>query len=207
MNILALFSDIPSDRSFILPLCLRPFNRFCLVISVFWVLSTALGAQAIPTASRVGDLQVGALFNVTSPDYASNTLRGLGAYATFDFRTHWGVEAAFHQSNDPDSREGIYERTFEVGPRYVLHFGQLRPYGKFMVGRGVFQFPPDPRHPENGSVANLAYTIWAGGFGADYRVSPFVNIRADYELQRWGSFPPNGLSPRVLSVGVAYHFR
>ncbi len=165
-----------------------------------------LRAQAVPTASRAGDLQVGAAFNLGASDYGSNVLRGVGIYTTFDFRSHWGVEGAFHQLNDPDAKEGIYERTFEVGPRYVLHFGRISPYAKLMVGRGVFQFPPDPRHPENGPVANLAYTMWAGGLGADYHLRPSVNLRVDYEFQNWNAFPPHGLSPKVLSIGVAYHF-
>ncbi len=163
-------------------------------------------AQARPTASRVGDLQVGAMFNIVSPDYGRNTLRGFGAYATFDFRYHLGLEASFRHSPDPDSSEGIYERTFEIGPRYVLHYGRWSPYAKVMVGRGVFQFPPDPLHPENGPIANLAYNMWAGGVGVDYALHPSINIRADYESQRWMGFPPNGLSPQAFSIGVAYHF-
>ena len=168
--------------------------------------ATCLHAQAKPTASRAGDLQVGATFSLASPDYGPNTLRGVGAYATFDFRPHLGIEANFRQLNDPDGREGIYERNFEVGPRYVFRVGPLSPYAKLMIGRGVFQFPPDPRHPESGSVANLAYTTWAGGFGVDYSVRSSFNVRADYELQRWANFPPNGLSPHVFSLGIAYRF-
>jgi hypothetical protein len=164
----------------------RVFGCLYLAIAASRILSTTLFAQAKPTASRVGDLQVGAIYNLTHPDYGPNTLRGFWAYATFDFGVHWGIEAAFHQWDDPDSKEGIYEGTFEVGPRYVLHFGPLQPYGKFVLGRGVFQFPPDPRHPANGSVANLAYTMCAGGFGVDYHLTRSINVRADYELQRWG---------------------
>ncbi len=187
----------------------RPARAVLLALAVAIVglnFTTTLSGQARPTASKAGDLQVGGLFNLASPDYGPNTLRGIGAYATFDFRYHWGVEASFHQLNDPDGKENIYERTYEIGPRYVLHFGRLAPYAKLMVGRGVFQFPPSPRHPEDGPVANLAYTIWGGGFGADYHLTPSINLRADYELQQWHSFPPNGLTPRVLSFGVAYHF-
>jgi hypothetical protein len=31
-------------------------------------------------------------------------------------------------------------------------------------------------------------------------------VRVDYEYQRWLSFPPNGLSPWILGIGVAYRF-
>ncbi|WP_213804985.1 outer membrane beta-barrel protein [Granulicella sp. dw_53] len=184
---------------------IQSFRSVILTIGVFTV-SLFMNAQAAPTASRIGDLQVGAAFNLAVPDYGSNLLRGVGIYATVDIRRHWGVEGAFHQLNDTDSKVGIYERTFEVGPRYVLHFDRLSPYAKFMIGRGVFQFPPDSRHPENGSVANLAYNMWAGGIGADYHLGPSTNLRLDYELQNWNAFPPHGLNPQVLSIGVAYRF-
>lgn len=162
-----------------------------------------LDAQATPTASQAGDLQIGANFNLTQPDYSSHILKGFGFYTTFDFRKHIGIDGEFHQSNGKDA---IYERTYEIGPRYVMHFGPLSPYAKLMIGRGVFNFPPSPSDPAAGSVANLAFNMWSAGIGADYRIRPSVNVRADYEFQQWSSFPPNGLSPRVFSLGVAYHF-
>jgi hypothetical protein len=170
------------------------------------VSAALLVAQTPPTASRLGNLQIGATFNLASPDYSDQTFKGFGFYSTFDFRRHLGIEAEFHQLNDPNPAEGIYERTYEIGPRYVMHFGPFSPYAKLMVGRGVFNFPPSPSDPSGGPAANLAFNMWAVGFGADYRVRPSFNIRADYELQQWPSFPPNGLAPRVFSVGVAYHF-
>jgi len=165
-----------------------------------------LWGQAKPPIKPSNDLQVGATIDFASPDYGSNTLRGFGFYSTYDFRRHLGVEAEFHQLNDLHEKIGISERTYEVGPRYYFHFGPLQPYAKLMVGRGVFNFPPDPLHPEKGPAANLAYNMWAGGFGADYRLRPSINIRAEYEFQQWTGFPPNGLTPRVFSAGVAFHF-
>ncbi len=163
-------------------------------------------SQASPTASRVADLQAGGNFNFASPDYTQKTFKGFGFYSTLDFRDHLGIEAEFHQVNDPTSSEGIYERTYEIGPRYVMHFGRFSPYAKVMVGRGVFNFPPAPSNPTGGAEANLAYNMWAGGFGTDYRLRRSINLRADYEFQQWGSFPPHGLTPRALSIGIAYHF-
>ncbi len=181
----------------------------CLLLVSGFVISNAdpLYAQAAPAASRIGDLQAGASFNLGNSDYdGASTFKGFGFYTSFDFRYHFGVEADFHQLNDPDSQKDIYERTYEIGPRYVMHFGRFAPYTKMMVGRGVFNFPPSPNNPSAGSVANLAYNIWAVGVGSDYYLRPSINIRADYEFQRWVGFPPNGLSPDVLSFGVAYHF-
>lgn len=182
------------------------FSGLCLLGLCILLEALPLRAQVAPAATKGGDLQVGATFDLAHPDYGANTLRGFGLYFTDDFRPHWGIEAEFHQLYDPNAKVGIYEKTYEVGPRYSLRFGPLQPYAKFMVGRGVFQFPPDPLHPTNGPSANLAYTMFAGGLGADYPLKPKINLRVDYEVQRWNSFPPNGLTPRVFSVGVAYHF-
>jgi len=107
---------------------------------------------------------------------------------------------------DSDTTRKLRVQTFEAGPRYVLRLGSWNPYVKLLVGRGSFRFPPDPRHPENGSVAILGYTFWSGGAGADYRLNRSINLRVDYEWQRWGSFPPYGRSPQIFSLGAAYHF-
>ena len=164
-------------------------------------------AQAKPALTRRIDVQAGGSFDFASPDYGSNHLYGFGAYATADFTPRLGMELSFHQLFDPNSKTGIYERTYEVGPRYVFHLGRISPYAKFLVGRGVFQFPPDPRHPQSGPVANLAFTIWTPGIGTDFRINDSLNFRADYEFQQWPAFPPHGLTPRVFSIGIAYHFR
>jgi hypothetical protein len=63
---------------------LRLLSRFALASLGLSASASFLHAQAKPTASRVGDLQVGATFNVRSPDYGGNTLRGVGAYAPFE---------------------------------------------------------------------------------------------------------------------------
>ena len=169
--------------------------------------STRLYAQAIPTASSGGDLQIGAMYNYADTDYRPNKFNGYGFYATFDFNYHVGVEGEFHQINDPDPKDDIFERTYEIGPRYVLHHGRYNPYAKLMYGRGVFQYPlmADP----SGKLvptATLAYNIGALGAGLDYRILPGLNARVEYEYQQWFSFPPSGLTPQMLSVGVAYRF-
>lgn len=180
--------------------------RNSLIVLLMLGLSIWASGQVAPSASKAADLQLGASFDLASPDYGPNLLRGFGFYGTLS-RNHWGIEADFRQMNDPNSRIGIYERNYEVGPRYSFTFDRIRPYVKFMVGRGVFNFPPDPVHPELGASANLAYTFWAGGFGADYRLRPTINVRFDYEYQNWPHFPVNGLTPQVATFGVAYHFK
>ena len=159
--------------------------------------SALLHAQAVHTASRAGDLQVGVGYAVADPDYGGDSFKGIAPYATFDFTNHLGVEADFRYLKGPSPMD-LYEKTYEIGARYHLNYGRLAPYGKFMIGRGVFNF--------QNNVANLAYNMYAFGAGADIRINSSINVRADFEYQDWTGFPPHGLTPVVGTIGVAYHF-
>ena len=160
-----------------------------------------LCAQARPTASRSADFQIGGGFTIAHSDYLPNYFNGGTVYFDFDFTRHLGVEGEFHFVRDRQ-RSGIYEKTYEIGGRYHLTYGRFMPYAKAMYGRGVFNFAAYPGygHP------NLAYNLFAGGGGLDYRVLPHLNARADFEYQRWLGFPYNGLAPSLLTFGAAYHF-
>jgi hypothetical protein len=156
-------------------------------------------AQALVTASRAGDIQVGGGFSAVRPDYEPTTIKGGTFYADYDFRPHIGVEVDFHQVSDSQTK--LYERSYEVGGRYLLkHYGSMTPYIKGLYGRGVLNFPYN-----NG---NIAYNMFVGGGGADFRVKSWLNVRADFEYQNWLSGPgiAHGLTPLVGTVGVAYRF-
>ena len=180
----------------------HPTSRRALAFALLIVccLSAPARAQSKPTASRAGDLQFGGGFTFGSSTYNFNklSLTGGTAYATFDKRDHWGFEATFHQVK-PSSDPTIYERTYEVGPRFYLTRGRLAPYGKILVGRGVYNF--------SGSIANVAYNLYTFGGGADFALTPTLNLRADYEYQNWTGFPLQTLHPSLLTIGAAYHFR
>ncbi len=162
-------------------------------------LSLAARAQSTPTASRAGDLQIGGGFTLGSSTYnfTRSTLTGGAAFATFDIRGHWGFEADFHQTR-PTSDSTVYERTYEIGPRFFLTRGRLAPYAKVLAGRGVYNF--------SGNVANIAYNLYTFGGGADYDLTRTLNLRADYELQTWSGFPLGSFHPSLLTLGVACHF-
>jgi hypothetical protein len=170
----------------------------CLAL-VFLLGGTAstLHSQATTSASRLADAQVGIGYLAAKPDYLQETFQGFAAYGDLDFRLHYGLEAEFHQANSTSGDQN-YERTYEIGARYLRTYGPLIPYVKIMVGRGVFNYP-------NG-VANLAYNMFAGGAGADLKLNDHLRVRGDLEYQRWSQFPNGGLMPRLVTVGVAYHF-
>ena len=164
----------------------------CLVIPA----SQSLHAQAAGTAIRKADLQLGVGYVNANSDYSTERFSGVAFYTTFDVTSHLGAEFVLHQAYG--KQYGIYERSYEIGPRYYRTYGHLKPYAKLMYGRGVFNFPYDQ--------ANLAYNMFAAGGGADYAVLPWLNVRGDFEFQRWLSFPPSGLTPTLVTIGVAYHF-
>jgi opacity protein-like surface antigen len=171
-----------------------------LVFLLACCLSAAARAQSMPTASRAGDLQFGGGFTLGHSTYNFNklSLTGGTAYATFDTHNHWGFEAAFHQIK-PSTDATIYERSYEVGPRFYLTRGRLAPYGKVLIGRGVYNF--------SGNIANIAYNLYTVGGGADYALTQTINLRADYEVQNWLNFPIATLRPNLITIGAAYHFR
>jgi hypothetical protein len=157
-------------------------------------------AQALPTGSRVGDLKIGGGFSTANSDYGDR-YNGGAAYVDFDFRPHLGVEGEFHFVKDSTD---LYEKTYEVGGRYFHPYKKRWvPYAKVMYGRGVFNFPP----LGDGFRANLAYNLIAGGVGVDYKAKPWLYVRADWEYQKWFGFQNSSLSPSILTIGAAYHFR
>ena len=177
---------------------------WCVVLAIWLFGVRSAAAQATYTASRAGDLQVGAGVALGTSNYRSpelggtgEQLRGFDLYSTFDFKPHLGAELNFRQTS-PSYGEKVYERTYELGGRYVYPLGRLKPYGKAMYGRGVFNYP--------NSIANLAYNLYSLGAGLDFRLTSAINVRADYEHQHWFGFPLQPLSPNLVTVGVAFHF-
>jgi hypothetical protein len=163
------------------------------------LMCTTSGAQSAPTADRIGDLQIGGGFVLASSNYNFTPSRLLGGafYTTFDKRNHWGGEFDFRQSK-PTQDSTVYERTYEIGPRIFVRSGRLAPYGKVLIGRGVYNF--------SHNVANVAYNMYTFGGGADFRALRSWNVRADYEYQTWMGFPIQNLHPSVVTIGIAFHF-
>ena len=153
--------------------------------------------QAAPTASRLGILQVGAGYMRGQPDYSPNNFNGYSAWGTFDVYRHFGVEATFHHLSS--SQINITENTYEAGGRYTYPIGRFYPYAKVQVGAGTFHF--------GNSTQNGTYGMYSGGGGVDIEVYRKITLRGDYEYQRWGNFPPRGLQPNLVTIGVGYRFR
>lgn len=168
------------------------------LFAVLYAAGTSLPAQKyFPTATKRADLEVGGGYVFASPDYSNVPFRGITGYAALDFAPHFGAEFDIHQVYTTGD-DNIYERSYEIGPRYVRHFGRYNPYLRLSYGRGVFNF--------SYNEANLAYNIFAGAAGIDIRVKPHIYARAEYEAQDWLKFQGRNLQPDVFTIGAAYHF-
>jgi hypothetical protein len=161
--------------------------------------ATMLQGQAIPTASRTGSIQVGVGVMTTSPDYAQQYIKGLTFYADYGFLHNIGIEGEVHYSVITPT--DLSENTYLIGPRYTVRRKRFSGYAKALFGMGRFG-------TQGGSfetTATTAYTAYAFGGGLEYMATRNINVRVfDVELQKWPSFPPNGLSPISYSIGVAY---
>ena len=158
--------------------------------------TSLLCAQAIPTASRSGDAQIGVGYSMARPDYSQQNLQGFAIYGDFDFTPHIGIEAELHQVFSINSDQS-FQRTYDIGGRYFRTYGLVAPYVKAMIGRGNFKYPFSQTEP--------GYTMYAGGIGADVRLGPYLRVRGEYEVQKWAGFTNGGLTPQLVTIGVAYH--
>jgi len=177
---------------------LRPLSliRGALPAALLLGSASSLLGQAIPTATRPADIQVGAGFTIARPDYERQNFPGFFLYADVDPRAHWGVEAEYHRVSGGAASSS--QQTLEIGGRYFRNYGPLSPFAKGMYGRGQFKYPF--------GFAVLWYNMFAAGAGVDYKATRYIHVRAEYEFQKWLSFPNGGLQPQLLSIGVAYHF-
>ena len=171
-------------------------TRLTLVICLCIGPLASVHAQARPTATRAGDLQIGGGVISANSDY-DGRFKGFFGYADFDVTRHLGAEFEIHQIYSSDGQQ-IHERTYEIGARYRRRYGPVIPYAKIMVGRGVFNFPFN--------LANLGYNMAALGGGLDYNLIRHVNLRGEFEYQRWSNFQASSLTPSLASFGAAYHF-
>ncbi len=168
--------------------------------------SIASHAQAVPAATRLASVQVGAGFSFAVPDYGPTYIKGLTVYGDVDLWRRLGVEADMHYISLLTPTD-IGEDTYLIGPRYSLvRQGRLNAYVKALGGVGRFEYQSGTYpHPHTDT-----FGVFSLGGGIDFRASKHINVRAiDIEAQRWPGYgtpgyPAHGLTPFVTTFGVAY---
>jgi len=157
--------------------------------------------QAVPTASRLGSIQVGVGGTITNPDFGQSNIGQITFYADFDLPYNLGAEGVIHYSVHTPS--DVSENSYLVGPRYIFRRKRFEGYGKALFGVGHFGL-------QSGSFANpntATYFEYAVGGGVDVHVKRHFNIRViDFEAQKWPGFATNGLSPLTYTFGASYVF-
>jgi opacity protein-like surface antigen len=165
---------------------------------------TSLGrAQALPTATANGSLQIGAGYTYANPDYGQKSIMGASGFADFDFGQHFGVEADVHYVAFITPLD-LAENTYLIGPRVMYPYHRFKLYGKVLAGYGDLVVQEEQDNIGHPSGFYFAYAL---GGGLDVRATDRITIRAiDVEAQKWPNYG-NGLSPIVYTIGAAYHFR
>jgi hypothetical protein len=164
-------------------------------------LATLSHAQAVPTASRYGSIQVGVGGMIGNPDYAQTYIKGLTFYGDFDFMQHLGVDAEIHYAVITPS--DVSEDSYLIGPRYILRHKRYSGYAKALFGIGRFGYQSGTYV----SPSTATYGQFAVGAGVEYMATHHINVRPfDIEFQKWPGFSPHTLSPVVYTFGVAYVF-
>jgi len=166
------------------------------------LLTTAAGAQAMPTAIQKANIQVGGGWSYVRPDYGHKAVQGWAAFADMDFGLHWGVEADIHHAS-LITPEDVAENSYLIGPRFILPHGRLKLYGKGLFGIGDLVI--QERQDNVGRSPGTQFAYGLGG-GVEIIASRHIVVRAlDFEYQHWSY--RTGLTPAVFTTGVAYRFR
>jgi Outer membrane protein beta-barrel domain len=170
-----------------------------LALSSLLFAAVAVRAQVRPAATVNGfSLSVGAEGSIFQPDYAGqgvaetgpDRLYGIGAYVDARF-TRWVQLEGEGRWLHFNEYEGIDENSYMIGPRVPIYdFHGITPYAKVLFGWGSGGFL-------NGRAGTIAY-----GGGLDYRLTPKLSVRGDFEYQYWHVTPT--LWPYGGSFGVSY---
>jgi len=173
--------------------------RIFLLSAFLAVLSIPVLGQALPAAGA-GVWQVGAGFSFGPPDYTLPYIKGGSFFVSYDVNEHNGMIAEAHLVNW--SAPYVGESSFLVGGRYGRTWDRLHPYVKALIGIGLFQ-PKPALKPSPGSSE---YEVFAAGGGLEYRLNEHLNLQMDFEYQGWPAFQKDGLTPWIVTPGVAYRF-
>jgi hypothetical protein len=184
------------------------YRRTLVYLFLLMIPTIALG-QASVTASRSFALQVGGAVSIASPDYSNTDIKGFTIYADMDFtyilHGRLGIDAEIHEINLITPYD-LGENSYLLGLRYKYRYGRLQPYLRVGGGIGTLNFNGGPGN-YYATSSYIREGLYAIGGGLDVNATRKINIRVlDFEYQDWKDFPPNGLTPYVVSIGAAYNF-
>lgn len=159
---------------------------------------STLKAQAHYAGEGPGSYtSIGVAGSAFNADYGKQKLAGFALFADANVYRRIGVEAEY-RSLRYRATQNLSESTYLIGPRISTHGRDLRPYAKFLIGRGHLQYPYN--------FAKGSYFALGPGAGLDWRVrGSRLSVRVvDFEYQIWPRFTFGSLHPYGLSTGVSF---
>jgi len=181
-------------------------TKRCLLLLAFALpfASSLARAQALPAVTRGGTLQAGVAISNANTDFYDKRITGITGYVTFDLTKNIGVEADVHVLTLITPND-FSESSYEFGVRYVYPVHRrYQPYVKLAAGIGSYAF----NQPYYNNTASDSLGMYAFSGGLDIRLPHKINVRAvDFEYQSWPGIEPHGLTPTLLTFGVAYRIR
>ena len=172
-----------------------------------------LRAQALVTASKVGDLSVFGGYTRSWPDYNPAQANGYTFGGDFTFLRLWRLDTGVEARYDHTYTSAITEHAILFGPRATIDYHRYHPYADFLIGTGGIAYNPPPYFSPN-DHADGGVTLAAGG-GVDIDLTPRFALKLDYQQQHINMginppFKPSGgnytLTPQNVTVGLVYHF-
>ena len=194
-----------------------------LALSFLLLIPYAMAGQTREAANQLhSSLQVGGEFSLFNGDfYCSGSspfdcgngqplMKGLGVFIDYDTHTpwesgRWGAEGEFRWLHW-GGHGGQVESTYLGGPRCrIYRWRKLDSWGKFLLGSGAITTAGFP----GPNTLKGSFFVYAPGGSVDYRLTPRLSARLDYELQKWPDFgvaPPHNhsITPSGFSFGVNY---
>lgn len=181
----------------------RRWGICALLLAVLFGGLSRANAQS-PESATGGNasLTVGGAISGVHLQYGQHWVMGAAAFTDANLTWRYGIEGEANWSRWHEQSD-TYVTTYLIGPRYQLNaFGnyRYRPYVKFLVGDGEFNFPYNYAHG--------SYFVMAPGAGIDYRLNEKIRLRlADVEYQYWPGFTYGSMSNLAVTVGVKYRIR
>jgi opacity protein-like surface antigen len=187
------------------------------LVGALAISAVSTSGQTVPSAHQANlRAQLGIEFSAFQTDVDLHPWEyGIGAFADINVWRSIGIELEARSIQFNEQRN-VRQDIASAGLRFVVPTRRLSsrglyPYVKAMGGHGSADFPMGTYGASPLRQHDTFTTMTLGG-GADYKLSPRLVLRADYEYQFWfdygrGIEPGLGTaSPTGVSVGVAYRF-
>jgi len=155
-------------------------------------------AQATYAASGPGGyVSLGVAASGFQQSYGQHYVGGETIFVDANLFRRVGIEAEGRRLNF-HTTEDIKENTYLIGPKYSGLAHNLRPYAKFLVGRGTLDLPF-----HYGVATGF---VMAPGAGLDWHLpNTRIAIRvADFEYQIWPQYFFGNIHPYGITSGVSF---